>query len=334
MPIPLENFVQSHTPFASLVNQVDHGDPAQMPLKDKNILVIGGEGDKCRKVAESYGYKHVITPSDLVTAKPDLWPYAFTSIHTPHARPLPLPIYAPNSDPSSPRPSLLNPTSSARYLRISAAFVYHDPRDWALDTQILLDLLLSHAGFLGTISHLNNNADLPNRGYLQDSQPTLYYSNQDLQWATSYHLPRLGQGGFKQALYSVWHHITRGAQLYSNVVGKPHKKTFEVAEQRLSGGGGGSVRNEGSSNENEGSVKSGSGKGSVKRVYMIGDNPESDIRGSNMYRSAQSVEWHSILVRSGVYSGGIPRYEPNVVVDDVWDGVRWALEREGKSVVE
>ncbi|KAL9611502.1 MAG: hypothetical protein Q9167_003861 [Letrouitia subvulpina] len=342
--IPLENFVQSHTPFASLIGQVNRADPTQTPLKDRNILVIGGEGDKCRKVAESYGYKHVITPSDIVTAKPDLWPYAFASIHTPHARPLPLPIYAPNNDPSSPPPSLLDPTSSARYLRISAAFVYHDPRDWALDTQILLDLLLSHAGFLGTTSSCNNNPDLPNRGYQQDYQPRLYYSNPDLQWATSYHLPRLGQGGFKHAFQNVWHNVTGGAKLYHDVFGKPHQKTFQVAEQRLGGGWPGSVSDsdgdgdsdlhEESRTENEGKDLSGSVKGRLKRVYMIGDNPESDIRGSNMYQSPKGVEWHSILVRSGVYSGGKPKYEPKIVVDDVWDGVRWALKREGKEVVE
>ena len=51
--IPLETglFVQSHTPFADLV----HGDTTQAGLKDKCILVTGGDGDKCRQVAEKYG---------------------------------------------------------------------------------------------------------------------------------------------------------------------------------------------------------------------------------------------------------------------------------------
>jgi ribonucleotide monophosphatase NagD (HAD superfamily) len=37
-------FVQSHTPFADM----DH-------YKDKTVMVVGGEGDKCRAVAEAYG---------------------------------------------------------------------------------------------------------------------------------------------------------------------------------------------------------------------------------------------------------------------------------------
>lgn len=48
VPITEENFVQSHTPFKQLVERTDTFDG----LKDKTILVTGGDGDKCRKVAE------------------------------------------------------------------------------------------------------------------------------------------------------------------------------------------------------------------------------------------------------------------------------------------
>lgn len=40
--------VQSHTPFANLV----HGDTQSPALKDRCILVAGGNQDNCRKVAE------------------------------------------------------------------------------------------------------------------------------------------------------------------------------------------------------------------------------------------------------------------------------------------
>jgi ribonucleotide monophosphatase NagD (HAD superfamily) len=42
-------FVQSHTPFASLV----HGSKDKPGLKDEPILVVGGNGDSCRRVAEA-----------------------------------------------------------------------------------------------------------------------------------------------------------------------------------------------------------------------------------------------------------------------------------------
>ena len=45
VPLTEDNFVQSHTPFKQLVEGSES-------LKDKTILVTGGDGDKCRKVAE------------------------------------------------------------------------------------------------------------------------------------------------------------------------------------------------------------------------------------------------------------------------------------------
>lgn len=48
VPLSEENFVQSHTPFRQLVE----GSATIEALKDKTILVTGGDGDTCRKVAE------------------------------------------------------------------------------------------------------------------------------------------------------------------------------------------------------------------------------------------------------------------------------------------
>ena len=118
-------------------------------------------------------------------------------------------------------------------LKVDAIFVYNDPRDWALDTQIILDLLLSHKGYLGTVSTLNDNASLPNRGYQQDQQPPLYFSNPDLLWAAAWPLPRLGQGGFQAALKGVWTAITKGAELHHHMFGKPNLVTYAFAETKL-----------------------------------------------------------------------------------------------------
>lgn len=122
-------------------------------------------------------------------------------------------------------------------LQIDAIFVFNDSRDWALDLQIILDLLLSQAGVLGTTSPLNSDRSLPNRGFQQDGQPPLYFSNPDLLWAAQYHLPRLGQGGFREALEGVWDALTggeaRGVRLQKQMFGKPYQATFEFAEKRL-----------------------------------------------------------------------------------------------------
>ncbi|KAI9716221.1 MAG: hypothetical protein M1812_005446 [Candelaria pacifica] len=294
-------FVQSHTPFQSLVG----GDGEKEGLRDKCVLVMGGEGDRCRGVAERYGFRNIITPADLLTDSPSIWPFAADLL--PHyasfAHPLPLPICTTASPSDTSKPTL----------KIDAIFVYTDPRDWALDTSILLDILLSSQGYIGTLSPQNNNPKLPNRGYQQDNQPKLYYSNPDLWWAAGYHLPRLGQGGFRESFEGVWKAATGGANLEKEILGKPTQGTFEFAEERM-------VRQR---------RKIAGGKGGLRNVYMIGDNPESDIRGANEYKSPFGSRWYSVLVRSGVFNGGEPAHTPKVVVDDVWDAVRWGLEREG-----
>lgn len=259
----------------------------------------------------SYGFTNVLTPADLITTFPTLWPFASPQNHTPYARPIS------NKHLSAreyvPRPNLL---------KVDAIFIFNDPRDWALDTQIILDLLLSHAGYLGSLSPKNGDSKLPNRGYLQDSQPPLYFSNPDLFWAAAYHLPRLGQGGYRESLEGVWRAVTGGAKLEARMFGKPYQPTFAFAERRL---------------QSHRKTLLGEGKTRIemeglKRVYMVGDNPESDILGANQYRSEAGSEWCSILVRSGVYSGGEPAQKPKTVVEDVWEAVQWGLKREGMSM--
>ncbi|KAJ5590972.1 hypothetical protein N7450_004944 [Penicillium hetheringtonii] len=298
VPLDPTDIVQSHSPFAELVKGPDEASA----LENKCVLVAGGDGDNCRRVAEQYGFKNVITPGDILMANPSIWPFSknFSDYYKTFARPLPKPI---------------DPTSSAKGLKVDAIFVFNDPRDWALDTQVIMDLLLSSQGHFGTLSDKNGRTDLPNHGYQQDGQPHLYFSNPDLWWAAAYHLPRLGQGGFREALEGVWAATTggssKGIELKKTVIGKPYQGTYEFAERQL-------LRNR--------SRVFGTDLPPLQRVFMVGDNPESDIWGANSYRSGFGSSWESILVRTGVYSGGDPAWKPTVVADDVQNAVQWALK--------
>lgn len=50
----------------------------------------------------------------------------------------------------------------------------------------------------------------------------------------------------------------------------------------------------------------------IGNIYMIGDNPKSDIRGAN------SAGWSSILVRTGVFKGENDEEDPaKYVVDNI-----------------
>ena len=239
---------------------------------------------------------------------PGIWPFnqILTDYYKKTARPLPRPVDLANSENS---------------LKINAIFVYNDPRDWALDTQIILDLLLSKDGVLGTYSEKNGKADLPNNGWQQDGQPPLYFSHADLFWATSYHLPRLGQGGFQASLEGVWNATTSGAELARNSIGKPFSATYDYAEKVIH-----KYREQILSDHNI--VKTGAPK--LQRVFMVGDNPESDIRGANEFDSPTGIHWTSILVNTGVHrKGTVPAHIPEAICDDVLGAVKWALKEEG-----
>ena len=344
VPIDVDMFVQSHTPFTQLVE----GDDDSPRLKDECILVLGGEGNQCRDVAEgcvwlpspflnpaslhitytlkkkqgrrkaadhckSYGFAQVLTPADLITAYPTLWPIANHSLYTAHARPIPHKLGHP--------------------LRIAAILVFHDPRDWALDIQIVMDLLLSERGILGTVSPLNGNPKLPNDGWQQDGQPKVHFSNPDLLWASEYHLDRLGQGGFRQALAAVFHAVvgkkkgTKDVKFEHELFGKPTFTTFAFAERKLE-----AHRQTlllGAKGEEERNAP----QPKLETVYMIGDNPASDIAGANQYHSPSGTPWDSILVQTGVYKSGTgtgttrPEYEPKAIVPDVTAAVQWALKK-------
>lgn len=138
-------------------------------------------------------------------------------------------------------------------------------------------------------------------------------------------MPRLGQGGFQASLEGVWNATTSGAALERTVIGKPYRETYEYAERVLVKHrahilGGGEVKRK---------------LAPLKRVFMVGDNPESDIRGANNFESPVGTDWTSVLVKTGVYREGTqPAYVPKVVVNDVLGAVKWALREEGWSGLE
>lgn len=315
VPLTTSNFVQSHTPFQELVDD----------LADKTILVTGANADKCRAIAHAYGFKKVVTPADILAAEPRVWPFEplMEEIYARSSRPLPDPVYE-GPDAVIKMEALEGKKAP---LKIDAMFVFNDPRDWALDIQIIIDLLLSQQGYLGTYSPKNGDLSLANCGWQADGQPALYFSNADLFWSTGYHLPRFGQGAFQAAIAGVWRRVTGGHELQRQVFGKPSMETYAFAERVLQRHRHELLKELGGRH----------GPGRLGRVYMVGDNPESDIAGANAYQSEVGTEWASALVKTGVWTpdraGGEAvlkgQLKPTVVVDDVREAVRWALKREG-----
>ena len=195
------------------------------------VLVVGGEGEKCRQVAEGYGFKDVCTPGDIIKDNVNTTPFRkLTKDEQEHSR-----------------------ERNFGEAEIEAVFVFADSRDWAGDQQIILDLLMSKKGRLGT------------RSESFDEGPPIFFSHNDMVWATSHDHTRLGMGALRASLEAMFKAIT-GKEMKSNAFGKPQLNTFLFATRLLQ-----QWRKEVHGIDSP-----------PQTVYFVGDTPESDIRGTNV----------------------------------------------------
>lgn len=304
-----DQFVQSHTPFKLVIDN----------YKNQWVLVLGGSKDQIKKLGAAYGLdpEKILTTSDIQKQHPLINPFPELTLahHSMYGQ--------------------IREKFTAED-RIAAVFVFSSPRDWCLDIQICLDLLLSKGGVLGTRSAKNGDKSLPNHGYQQDGQPRLYFCNPDLEWATQYRLPRLAQGGFRAALEGVWLSATKGqARLQAWTCGKPTSTTYRYAERVMEKNHGRGVPDADGDADADADADAGAGASKLRRVYMIGDNPKSDICGALIADEESHLEWRSVLVETGVYKAGtVPEYQPTVVKENVLEAVKWVLREEMGHGVE
>ena len=250
----------------------------EMAEKFKTVMVVGGEGEKCRLVAEEYGFQDVVTPGDVIKTQANVTPFRKLSEEE---------------------------YNNSRVLdfaktHIEAIFVFADSRDWAGDQQIILDVLTSKNGCIGT------------RSENCDEGPPLFFAHNDVVWATSHESSRIGMGALRRSVEAMFEAVT-GKMLKTTAFGKPQTGTFEFATRLL-----------------QQWRKDTHGIDAPPRtVYFIGDTPESDIRGTNEFNEKASNTWYSILVKTGVFRDGTtPTYQPHVTVDNVLEAVKHGMERE------
>lgn len=274
--------VQAHTPFRTLAD------------KYHRVMVVGGEADKSREVAEKvYGFNDVVIPSDIVKADPSVSPFRGYNDEMIGKVARTRRFYAPESGES----------------KIDAILVFNDPRDLSTDLQVTLDLLLSQHGYVGTQRDLHTtHNDIILKQDLSVPSVPIYFCCNDFLWANDYRLPRLGQGAFRIMVERLYSEMTHGAQLQSTIIGKPYRYTYEYAESVLQ----------------DWRAKHFGATDSIKNstVFMVGDNPASDIMGANNYG------WYSILVRTGVYRDeDLPSIvaAPKQIVDNVEKAVEYGI---------
>lgn len=95
---------------------------------------------------------------------------------------------------------------------IAAIFVYHDPRNWALDGMVICHFLLTKVMKICSLVQVTCDAILsggiiggPHQPIEQQKAPVqLVFCNPDLLWKSDFERPRLGQGSFKMAFQAVF----------------------------------------------------------------------------------------------------------------------------------
>lgn len=270
----------------------------------KTVLVVGGEGEKCRHVAESYGFTDVITPGDIVKANAATAPFRqLTDQERANSRDLWARCTA---------------TGTLADVQIDAVFVFADSRDWACDLQILHDLAVSRGGRLETVSDT------------KDEGPPIYFSHNDLVWAAQHEHVRFGMGALRETLTMLYARSTGGRELRTHAFGKPQVSTFQFADRLLQQWRAGQRQQRPSSSSASSSTAAvTSADGPLETVYFVGDTPESDVRGTNAMNAQAANDWYSILVETGVYQAGTaPAYAPRKTVPTVLDAVRHGIRRE------
>ncbi|TVY82866.1 putative CDP-alcohol phosphatidyltransferase class-I family protein [Lachnellula suecica] len=263
-PVSTEQFIQSHTPMSALAEYYE------------TVLVVGGENYQCREVAKEYGFKNIVVPNDIVAAQPTISPLKEF-------------FNAEQRATSTPK--------DFSKVKINAILVFSDSRDYATDLQIIMDLLQSEDGVLGTVAKDPTKDRIP-----------IYFSQGDLLCPTEHPIPRMSQGTFRISLEAIYKAVT-GVELERVVYGKPELATYKYADEVMTSWMG-TIHNE---------------ERLPKNIYMIGDNPQSDIVGGNMYG------WNTCLVRTGVFQGG-ENDEKNPasfgVFTNVLEAVKTAVKKE------
>ncbi|KAL6692242.1 HAD-superfamily hydrolase [Trichoderma pleuroticola] len=181
-------FICGHTPMR------------EMAEKYGTVLVIGGEGEKCRLVAEGYGFKDVVTPGDIIKHNAATTPFRKLT------------------------PEELANSRERDFddVVIDAVFVFADSRDWAGDIQIMLDVAMSQGGRLGT------------RSETFDEGPPFYFSHNDVVWSAAHEHVRLGMGALRRMFEITFKDLTGGkGKLHTHAFGKPQVSTFEFAERLM-----------------------------------------------------------------------------------------------------
>jgi HAD superfamily hydrolase (TIGR01456 family) len=140
--------------------------------------------------------------------------------------------------------------------RIEAVILLGEPQRWESSLQLLIDLLQT-----------DGKPDRVPEAIPEQHLPVIA-CNMDLQFMDRACMPRYGHGAYLTCLEALYLKVTGKELQYTALVGKPGEITFRYAEHILTK-----------------QAKKMGLEESLDMMYMIGDTPEADIVGSNLYQS-------------------------------------------------
>jgi HAD superfamily hydrolase (TIGR01456 family) len=238
--------------------------------------VVTVGGPACPDVARAYGFERVLDIAQFGQARPESTPFACYDIVA----------------------RLSDADAATALLPVCAALVMTDSREFQRDMQLLVDIVESgHArGKSGLASICYCNPDVTFPSAIDGQSPRLAGG-----------MMRIAVDGALAAMHgkginSFGSEVASPPFYHAMQLGKPYAPNFRCAERML-------LRQV---PEYDGESDASSVLG---RIYMVGDNPLSDIAGAN----ARGGSWNSILLRSGVYQGG--PHDADALFDDVYEAV-------------
>jgi HAD superfamily hydrolase (TIGR01456 family) len=139
--------------------------------------------------------------------------------------------------------------------RIEAIIMMGEPRRWESFLQLLVDLLVT-----------DGKPDRAPDAVPEEHLPIIA-CNMDLLFMDRACMPRYGHGAFLLCLEALYKKVTGRELKYTALVGKPSEITFRYAEHCLSR-----------------EAKKLGIEEPLQRMYLVGDTPEVDIVGANLYQ--------------------------------------------------
>eukprot|EP00475_Leptophrys_vorax_P028206 TRINITY_DN4071_c0_g1_i3.p1 TRINITY_DN4071_c0_g1~~TRINITY_DN4071_c0_g1_i3.p1 ORF type:complete len:166 (-),score=41.57 TRINITY_DN4071_c0_g1_i3:103-600(-) len=145
----------------------------------------------------------------------------------------------------------------------------------------------------------------------EDQVVAFYFSGPDFEYATNFPLPRFGSGAFSFCLEKLFHKLC-DRHLVSTPFGKPQHSSYRYIEEVLV------------QEQQDVPLRP------LHRIYAIGDNPVTDIKGAN----GAGGRWRSMLVKTGMWTGNVAELDtnrPHYICEDVLDALKQIVQHENEN---